>query len=157
MAGDRARSCCEGVVGTVLTTLPRRPRRPLVDTSSGKEPETLLPDDAVVAAWAGVVCRLVVLVLVFVMEAVATVLHSSRMVIVFIEPKRVPSRAVTVPVRHTSIEWTGVAFGSSRWICPRIDSPGAMTGAERTRLPMVSCKDMRNCGVRDVLYFGGGG
>ena len=62
----------------------------------------------------GVVCRRVLLVLALVMEAVATVLHSSKMVTVFIEPKRVPSIAVTVPWRQTSIEWTGVAFGSSR-------------------------------------------
>lgn len=52
----------------------------------------------------GVVWRRVVLVLALVIEAVATVLHSSNMVTVFIDPKRVPSNAVTVPWRQTSIE-----------------------------------------------------
>lgn len=55
-----------------------------------------------------------VLVLALVTEAVATVLLSSRNVTVFIEPSLVPSNAVTVPVKHTSIECTGVALGNSR-------------------------------------------
>lgn len=67
-----------------------------------------------VAEGEGVVCRLVVLVLVFVIEAVATVLHSSKIVTVFMDPSRVPSNAVTVPVKQTSMECTGVALGSSK-------------------------------------------
>lgn len=144
--GDLARSC--------ELTLPRRAVRPTGEPSSLVDATVGV---MVTVVGAGVVWRRVVLVRVLVTDAVATVLISSRIVTVFIDPNRVPSSAATVPMRQTSIECTGVALGSSKCICPRIDSPGAITGADSTRLPMVSCRDMRSCGVRYVLYFGGGG